>query len=91
MEVFSRACQFEAHPLCSWCLQQGKIAVATIADGVLSPADDAFHSLCRECYGHKHAPNPFGYIDDIGYADDIGLDGYPVDMRHPFNQPRLRG
>ncbi|HEX9170875.1 MAG TPA: hypothetical protein VF886_18420 [Roseiarcus sp.] len=39
-------------------------------------------SLCADCSNRKRTPN------GLGYVDDIGLDGYPVDPRHPFNRPR---
>ena len=72
--------QLEARPLCSWCLQQGKIVVATIADRA-SPADDTLQSLCYEWFARKRASGALGYVDDA-----VGLDGYPVDPNHPFNR-----
>jgi len=73
--------QLEARPLCAWCLQQGQIAVATVAVPPLSSRCEA-QSLCGACHARQRASSRMGYVDDIG------LDGYPVDPRHPFNRPR---
>jgi 5-methylcytosine-specific restriction protein A len=78
----------EDRPLCAWCLAQGRITVAVIADYAAPPYDGrefrfgALQSLCGSCHDHKTTPN------ELGYVLDIGLDGYPVDPLHPFNRPR---
>jgi 5-methylcytosine-specific restriction enzyme A len=80
--------QLEGHPLCAWCLQRGVVVVATVAEPTTVFYDDTeglfgeMQSLCADCSNRKRTPN------GLGYVDDIGLDGYPVDPRHPFNRPR---
>ena len=46
-------------------------------------AGQELQSLCGNC--HEHKTNPPA---ELGYVLDIGLDGYPLDSRHPFNRPR---
>ena len=82
--------QLEERPLCHWCLAAGRIAVATIADRVpygYYDGSSMMQSLCRDCHAHKWSPN------EDGYQHDIGLDGMPIDPRHPWNRkpkPRPR-
>jgi 5-methylcytosine-specific restriction enzyme A len=71
--------QLEDRPLCAWCLAQGRITVAVAADY----ADRELESLCGDCFDRKTNPPA-----ELGYVLDIGLDGYPLDSRHPFNRPR---
>ena len=68
--------QLEEHPLCAWCLQQGRIAVATAVSHELQ-------SLCKDCYARHASSWPW-------HVDDIGIDVFPVDAAHPFNRPRSR-
>jgi 5-methylcytosine-specific restriction enzyme A len=85
-----RAHQLRAKPLCAICKAEGRITGATIADHDPPHLGDynAFvmgplRSLCAACHdalqGFKHK----------GYSREIGLDGYPIDERHPFY--RVRG
>jgi 5-methylcytosine-specific restriction enzyme A len=67
--------QLDAHPMCGWCLQQGRITIAVIADPALG---HTWQSLCRPCHERNAAPN------ERGYLDDVGTDGLPVDPRHPW-------
>ena len=83
--------QLGEQPLCAFCLQNGRVVPATIADHVVSHRGDgrafrldALQSLCKDCHDRKEG------LGQRGYLDDIGLDGYPVDPRRPFNQPRTR-
>ena len=84
-----RAHQLRIEPLCRLCKAQGKVEPATIADHdpphegdynkfILGP----LRSLCAACHdalqGFTHR----------GYSRDIGVDGYPVDPKHPFNRSR---
>jgi 5-methylcytosine-specific restriction enzyme A len=66
--------QLEDRPLCAWCLAQGRITVAVAADY----ADRELESLCGDCFDRKTNPPA-----ELGYVLDIGLDGYPLDSRHP--------
>jgi 5-methylcytosine-specific restriction enzyme A len=75
------ALQLADRPMCAWCLAQGRISVAV----AVAYAGEALQSLCAGCFEHKTNPPA-----ELGYAIDIGLDGYPLDSRHPFNRPRPR-
>ena len=80
-----RAHQLRVEPLCAICKAKGRITGATVADHIEPHRGDynAFvlgklRSLCAPCHdamqGFAHKP----------YRCDIGLDGYPIDPRHPF-------
>jgi 5-methylcytosine-specific restriction protein A len=82
-----RAHQLREHPLCAWCLKQGKVVPATVADHIEPHGGDwnkfrtgELQSLCVDCHQPKWAE------DRRGYSRQIGDDGYPVDPRHPFNR-----
>jgi hypothetical protein len=80
-------------PLCRYCSARGKVTPATIADHVTPHRGDwnAFRlgelqSLCFDCHNRlKHR------IDLHGYSSDIGVDGWPLDARHPANGGKLAG
>ena len=80
-----RKAQLTEHPLCKFCLEQGRLTVATIADHVEPHRGDInqfwvgkLQSLCLQCHvSTKH------FIELNGYRPDIGLDGWPLDPRHP--------
>jgi 5-methylcytosine-specific restriction protein A len=66
-------------------LRERRITPATIADHdpphggdynkfILAP----LQSLCADCHKGKWAQ------DKRGYSLDIGVDGYPIDPKHPF-------
>ena len=85
-----RRAQLREHPLCVFCLERGHVSAATIADHIQPHKGDwtAFctgklQSLCEPC--HKATKRQ---IELHGYRTDIGLDGYPTDPNHPFNQAR---
>jgi 5-methylcytosine-specific restriction endonuclease McrA len=85
-----RAYQLRLHPLCAWCLQQGRVRPAVIADHVISHEGDwnlfvlgELQSLCEQCHNRKSAGGE-------AYSDEIGIDGYPVDPAHPFNLSKTR-
>jgi 5-methylcytosine-specific restriction protein A len=79
-----RAHQLRASPLCAICKAEGRITPATVADHVEPHNGDynafvlgALRSLCAPCHdalqGFIHKP----------YRPDIGVDGFPIDSRHP--------
>jgi len=79
--------QLQAHPLCAMCLQRDGIPVpATVVDHVNPHHGDwtlfrlgKLQSLCKPC--HDSAKR----VAEIrGYSDAFGLDGFPLDPRHPF-------
>jgi hypothetical protein len=80
-----RGHQLREHPLCAFCLGQGRIVPATVADHIEPHKGDPnkfflseLQSLCKPCHdSRKH------FVDLNGYAPDIGLDGWPLDRQHP--------
>jgi len=66
------------------------VVVATVADHVEPHHGDwnlfltgELSSLCRQCHEDTK-----GFVERHGYYPDIGLDGWPVDPRHPSNRRR---
>jgi 5-methylcytosine-specific restriction protein A len=79
--------QLREHPLCTSCMRIGRVTVATIADHDPPHGGNwnlfrlgKLQSLCADCHNRKWAD------DAHGYSRDIGLDGLPLDPRHPFNR-----
>ena len=78
--------QLREHPLCRLCLElKGLIVPAEVADHIEPHVGDwqrfrhgALQSLCRDC--HDSAKRT---IEVRGYSLEIGVDGWPVDPRHP--------
>jgi hypothetical protein len=80
------------HPLCVFCLAQGKVVPAKVADHVHKHHGDPtqffageLQSLCWQC----HASRKYG-IEVRGYDNTIGLDGWPCDKAHPSYLKTLR-
>jgi hypothetical protein len=79
--------QLGTEPLCATCLARGRVEPATVADHIQDHKGNwnefllgQLQSLCASC----HAQKPGGR----GYSDEVGPDGYPVDVNHPFNVGR---
>jgi 5-methylcytosine-specific restriction protein A len=79
--------QLALHPLCVYCLEQGIVAPADVADHIVPHKCDAhlffygaLQSLCDACHNSTKQQE-----EQQGFGRAIGLDGYPVDVRHPFN------
>ena len=77
--------QLAQEPFCRLCLAQGRSIAATVVDHVIAHRGDrnafkhgALQSLCESC--HNSAKQQ---IEKHGFVRDIGLDGKPVDPRHP--------
>ena len=77
--------QLLEHPLCAFCLERGIVEPATICDHVEPHHGDInkfwlgpFMSLCKRCHD-------FGkrLVEMRGFRPDVGLDGWPLDPRHP--------
>jgi 5-methylcytosine-specific restriction enzyme A len=84
-----RAHQLRKEPLCRQCKARGVVTPATIADHVEPHGGNytrfvlgELQSLCRDCHQPKWAS------DKRGYSDAIGDDGFPLDVKHPFNRVR---
>ena len=80
--------QLKQHPLCAMCLEHGVVMPATVAYHVIPHHGDPqlfwfgqLQSLCRD-----HHNNSKQQLENKGYVNDIGTDGFPVDVNHPFNK-----
>lgn len=80
-----RRYQLLEHPLCKFCLERGIVTPATVCDHVEPHRGDVnkfwlgpFQSLCKECHDSTKR-----FVEQRGYRPDIGLDGWPLDPRHP--------
>ena len=77
--------QLTQYPLCAMCLARGVTTVASVADHITPHHNDpnsfilgALQSLCSACHsGRKQS------IERLGYDRTVGLDGWPIDPRHP--------
>jgi 5-methylcytosine-specific restriction enzyme A len=82
-----RTLQLQRKPLCEWCEAKGLIVIATVAHHSEPHRGDMakfygvpLTSLCAPCHDNTAA-----HIERKGYSNDIGLDGWPTDNRHPAN------
>ena len=80
-----RTHQLQLRPLCKYCAELGRVTPATIVDHVEPHKGDInkfwlgqLQSLCDVC--HKATKH---FEELHGYRPDIGLDGLPLDKRHP--------
>ena len=77
--------QLQQEPFCRLCLAQGRHIVATVVDHVIPHRGDhnafmhgALQSLCESCHNSSKQQ-----LETHGFIRDIGLDGRPVDPKHP--------
>jgi len=80
-----RRAHLQKEPLCRFCAQQGLAIPATIADHIEPHRGDwnkfltsELQSLCA-----THHSSTKHRLEVRGYNVDIGLDGYPLDPKHP--------
>src|SRR5262249_10075660 len=86
-----RRLQLQAEPFCRICRQQGRDVVADTVDHVTPHRGDLnlfklgeLQSLCESCHnGSKQ------FVERHGYDKAIGLDGMPIDRRHPAYTGKL--
>jgi 5-methylcytosine-specific restriction enzyme A len=76
--------QLRAQPLCEWCLREGKVTAARVADHITPHHNEPIEfwrgklqSLCAHC--HESRKKRF---EHRGYDNTIGVDGMPFDPRH---------
>lgn len=80
------------HPLCTFCEESGRVRAATVVDHikphkgdvVLFWDTDNWQSLCKQCHDAAKQAE-----EKRGYSTAIGLDGYPIDPKHPANRGNL--
>jgi 5-methylcytosine-specific restriction enzyme A len=77
--------QLREHPLCKYCAERAIVTVATIVDHVEPHRGDLtkfwtgpLQSLCLHCHNSTKA-----HVELHGFRPDIGLDGWPLDPKHP--------
>ena len=82
--------QLLVHPLCKFCAERGLVVPATICDHVEPHRGDTnkfwlgpFMSLCKSCHDSTKK-----LVEQRGYRLDIGLDGWPLDPKHPVYRTR---
>lgn len=77
------------HPLCAYCLKQGLLRPATVVDHVTPHKGDKalfwdetnHQALCKRCHDSVKAAE-----ESRGYDTAVGIDGWPIDPRHPANR-----
>ena len=77
--------QLRVEPLCAWCLREGRVTAARVADHIEPHHGDInkfwlnpLQSLGVPCHsGRKQR------LERDGYLPDVGSDGLPLDPRHP--------
>lgn len=86
-----RADQLRRNPLCRMCLDSGMTRAATIADHKTPHRGDEalffdgpLQSLCK-----PHHDGSKQKQEARGYSNEIALDGWPVDRKHPANTGRI--
>ena len=83
----ARRAQLQAHPLCERHLKRGQVIAATVVNhrtphrGEWSLFIDPnnMESVCAPCHDRDIQSE-----ERLGYSDEIGPDGLPVDPNHPF-------
>lgn len=90
----ARALHLTANPLCVKCLARDRITAATVVDHIVPHKGDPqlfwdpanWQSLCKPCHdGAKQQE------ERLGYSTEVGVDGWPIDPRHPANSPSSGG
>ena len=78
--------QLAQEPLCRACAARGEPVVATAADHVHPHRGDPrqfwfgeLQSLCRPCHDSRKK-----FAENRGFDGAVGVDGLPLDPRHPF-------
>jgi 5-methylcytosine-specific restriction enzyme A len=76
----------QIEPLCVMCQREGRLTPATVVDHVERHEGDVakfmlgkLQSLCAHCHSSAKA-----LIEQRGFDPAIGVDGRPLDPRHPI-------
>lgn len=85
----ARASFLTMNPLCRMCQAQGKLVAATVVDHILKHDGDAglfwrvdnWQPLCKVCHDSTKQAE-----ERRGFALGHGLDGRPIDARHPWHR-----
>jgi 5-methylcytosine-specific restriction endonuclease McrA len=80
--------QLATEPLCRFCLTEGRITPARVADHVIPHNGDwnkfvlgELQSLCVDCHDRVKR-----HVELYGFRHDVGVDGWPLDPNHPTNR-----
>lgn len=83
-----RGVQLVTCPLCQWCEAEGRTVAATEVHhvtphrgNVTAFLEGELVSLCKRCHDSRAQS-----VERRGYDTAIGVDGWPVDERHPANR-----
>jgi 5-methylcytosine-specific restriction enzyme A len=86
----------EENVLCVDCLKRDKLSAATDVDHIVPHGGNMalfwseanWQPLCHACHSRKTATGDGGFgISPIAKArQDCGMDGVPIDKRHPWNR-----
>jgi 5-methylcytosine-specific restriction protein A len=86
-----RRLQLAQHPLCRMCEEAGRVEPAVLVDHIRPAKDNVelffdmsnLQSLCRPCHDGVKRKDEYR-----GFSTQIGEDGLPTDLRHPFHRVR---
>lgn len=80
--------QLAKEPLCAFCMAKGEHKLASVADHIEPHRGNAekffkgkLQSLCKLCHDSTKQIE-----ERRGYSGAVGLDGWPIDGKHPFNK-----
>ena len=77
------------HPLCEPCKARGRLTAATVVNHRIPHKGDVTLFNDRANWQSTCAPCHDGAIQSeerIGYSNEVGADGWPMDERHPSNR-----
>jgi hypothetical protein len=80
------ALQLKLEPLCAICLQNGQVVPATEADHIVPHKGNERAFWYGELQVRILSPERQTKEEKRGYRTDIGIDGWPIDPRHPANR-----
>lgn len=77
------------HPLCVMCMKKGDVTPAAVVDHIIPHRGDQqlfwdrsnWQSLCK-----PHHDSSKQAEEAHGFSSEIGLDGWPIDAKHPANR-----
>ena len=86
-----RFAQLSKQPLCERCLKSDKYVAADVVNHKIphkgnwslfnDPAN--LESVCKQCHD-----STIQHEEKHGFNKSVGVDGWPVDDKHPFNKER---
>jgi 5-methylcytosine-specific restriction protein A len=86
-----RILHLSKQPLCVFCAESGFTIAANVVDHKIPPRGDYTlfwdpKNLQSLCLPHHNSSKQQIEKGNKGYVREIGIDGFPVDVNHPFNQ-----